>query len=75
MTVRYDKATGRPRTACVNEDCEKDPLESLDRIFVTVDGDCACSPACARAWKKQMDNFCTNIAPSEEKTRGWLLDR
>jgi len=60
---------------CVNEKCTKDPLASLGRTFVTIDGDAACCQACAEEYYKQRDHFFKDIMPNARKTMDWLNGR
>ena len=60
---------------CVNENCKKDALASPSRVCVTVDGDFACSPVCAKEYERQREHFFAHIAPSDERTEAWLLGR
>ena len=57
---------------CVNENCERNPLDSISAVVVTVDGDFACSEECKREWEKQRDYFLENILPDERRTEQWL---
>lgn len=42
---------------CVNENCNKDPLNSSTKVVVSIDGDMACSPECAEEFNAQMNHF------------------
>lgn len=57
---------------CVNENCGRDPLNSMDRVLVNTDGDFACCQSCADVHRRQMDDFCTQILPDQDKTEAWL---
>jgi hypothetical protein len=47
---------------CVNENCNKDPDKSLDRVVVNIDGDFACSKECEKEYIKQKEEFFNNIS-------------
>ncbi len=37
---------------CVNRNCSKDPLESMSRVIVSIDGDMACYGKCRNEYEK-----------------------
>ena len=46
---------------CVNENCNKDPMDSMYAICVNIDGDFACNQHCADEYNKQKKEFFDNI--------------
>ena len=63
---------GEKMAKCVNENCSKNPLDSMDKVLVNADGDFACCHACADTYRAQMDHFLTHILPDPQKTEDWL---
>ncbi len=56
---------------CVNENCQKDPIDSPIRVLWGCDGDAACSQECYAAARKQMDHFCSVILKDDQKLEEW----
>jgi hypothetical protein len=46
---------------CVNEKCNKNPLNSMKSVIVNIDGDMACCEECKKEYKKQRNYFLDNI--------------
>lgn len=61
--------------SCVNENCNKNPLNSLSYTVVNIDGDLACSPVCKIEYGKQKDHFLNHIVHDEEKCKDWILGK
>jgi len=57
---------------CVNENCNKDPLESHERVIWGCDGDFACCQKCYDEAKKQMDYFCGTVLNDDKLFANWL---
>jgi len=57
---------------CVNENCRKDPLNSLKAVIVNIDGDMACCPECRDEYEKQKQYFFDHIVHDEAKCEKWL---
>jgi hypothetical protein len=49
----------------VNEKCKKDPLNSMNAILATIDGDFACDEKCLKEYEKQKKEFFENIGDDE----------
>ncbi len=47
---------------CLNEKCDKNPMDSLKAICVNEDGDFVCDENCKREYERQMKEFFDNIA-------------
>ena len=60
--------------SCVNENCDKDPLNSFRCVVVSIDGDLACCPECKKAYEQQRDHFYKHIT-TDEKCKRWLLGK
>ncbi len=58
--------------SCVNENCDKDPLRSINSVLVTMDGDFACSPECEKEYRKQYDHFMNVTIQDERKFLKWI---
>ena len=56
---------------CVNEKCNKNPMDSIDAICVNIDGDFACNEYCKKEYEKQRDEFFENIG-NDEWYDNWL---
>lgn len=56
---------------CVNEKCNKNPMNSLYNVVANVDGDFACSPECLKNYKEQRDNFFNNISDDNFYKKWW----
>lgn len=56
---------------CVNENCKKDPMNSMDKVLANIDGDFACCPACLEEYKKQRDEFFANIGNDNWYANWW----
>jgi hypothetical protein len=50
---------------CVNEKCNKNPLDSINSVVINIDGDLACSVHCKQEYEKQRDNFFANIGDDD----------
>ena len=46
---------------CVNEKCNKNPMDSTNAVVVNADGDFACCKECAEEYQKQIIEFFDNI--------------
>lgn len=57
---------------CVNENCNKDPLNSINSIVVSIDGDFACSPECKAKYERQKAHFFNHIVHDEGRCERWL---
>ena len=57
---------------CVNEECDKDPLNNPDRVIWGCDGDYCCNQECYEKAQQQMDYFCGNILQSDARFATWL---
>jgi hypothetical protein len=58
--------------SCVNEKCNENPLNSLWRVVVNVDGDMACCPECAENYRKQRDQFLNVTIQDDKLFEQWL---
>jgi len=58
---------------CSNRNCDKNPLNMMDAICVSIDGDFVCDEHCKREFEKQRDHFFGVICQSEETTQQWLM--
>ncbi len=47
---------------CCNEKCNKNLIDSINPIVVTIDGDMVCDEKCKIEFEKQRDDFFNNIA-------------
>lgn len=56
---------------CVNEKCDKDPMDSRNRVLATPDADFACCPECLVEFKKQRDKFFNNISNDAYYKKWW----
>ncbi len=61
--------------SCMNTDCNNNPLNSIDAICVSCDGDFVCNERCKRQYEQQRDRFFNVICQSEELTEEWLNGR
>lgn len=41
---------------CVNENCDKNPIDSIDYTIVGIDGDAACSKYCKREYENNSNS-------------------
>ena len=57
---------------CVNENCSKDPMKSMDKVLWGCDGDWACNQHCYDEARKQMDYFCGTVLTNDRKFANWL---
>ncbi len=56
---------------CSNSKCNKNPLNSSERICVTCDGDFVCNEECKIEYIKQRDMFFNNIGNDEFMNEWW----
>lgn len=61
-------------TKCVNENCNKDPLESPDRVLWGCDADFCCNQECYDAARRQMNQIWgeDGIAHDDRKFASYL---
>jgi len=57
---------------CVNENCKKDPLDSMHYVIASADGDAACCQKCLEEYKKQRDHFFNVVIHDDKKYNEWL---
>ena len=57
---------------CVNENCDKNPIESPDRVVWGCYGDFACNQECYDEARKQMDHFCSVTLADDRLFAEWL---
>jgi hypothetical protein len=60
---------------CSNENCTKDPLESLWYIVVSIDGDSVCDEQCRKEYEKQKEYFLNVTVQSEKLTTEYLTGK
>lgn len=58
--------------SCVNDNCSKEPSDSLFAVVVSIDGDMACCPECKREYEKQRDHFFTKVVHDDKKFNKWI---
>ena len=56
---------------CANEECNKDPFDSMNMLSVNCDGDMACDGQCKKEYEKQRDHFFDNIG-NDNFYNNWL---
>ena len=56
----------------VNENCDKDPLTSMDSFVVNLNGDMACCEACEKEYYKQRDHFLNVVIQDDDKYNEWV---
>ena len=61
-------------SGCVNENCSKDPTNSMDSVVISCDGDMACSKKCAEEYKNQVNAFYAPGGPasSSKAFTAWM---
>lgn len=52
---------------CVNENCGKNPMDSLAHVVVNCDGDMACDEHCRAEYEKQRDKFFNETIHDDDK--------
>lgn len=57
---------------CVNQNCNKDPMDSPDWVAWGCDFDMACNQKCYDEARKQMDHFCGTVLPDDGLFAQWL---
>jgi hypothetical protein len=57
---------------CVNEDCKNDPLNSMNAVIVSIDGDMACCPECKRKYESQKRHFLDHVIQDDKKFKEWF---
>lgn len=57
---------------CVNENCDKDPMDSPDWVPWGLDFDACCNQHCYDEARKQMDYFCRSVLTSDTRFAAWL---
>ena len=57
--------------SCVNSKCGKS-TDTWDAVLVSCDGDFACSKACEKEFKKQMDHFCSVTLKDDKLFDEWI---
>lgn len=57
---------------CVNENCDNDPMKSMNAAVVNIDGDFACCLECKREYEKQRDHFFNNVVNNDDAFKNWL---
>ncbi len=57
---------------CVNENCNKDPMKSPNKVMWGCDADFCCDQACYDAAKRQMDHFCSVTLKDDGKFAAWM---
>lgn len=57
---------------CMNENCGKDPLDSLNKVVFNIDGDFCCDQQCLQAARAQMDHFCRVTLNNDRQFADWM---
>lgn len=60
---------------CMNNDCNKNPLDSFHPILISCEGDFVCNEHCKQEYEKQKNHFFNDVVHSEELTKNWLLGK
>ena len=58
---------------CANNKCNKDPLNSIYSICVTIDGDFVCDEHCKKEYEKQKNDFFNNIG-DDNWYNNWITE-
>jgi len=57
---------------CVNEECKKNPFDSLNWVPWGSDFDACCNQECYDKARQQMDYFCGSVLNSDAAFAAWL---
>lgn len=57
---------------CVNENCDKNPMDSPNKVLWGCDGDFCCDQHCYNEARKQMDHFCSTVLTNDSSFASWM---
>jgi hypothetical protein len=57
---------------CVNEECDRNPINSINSVVATIDGDFACDDQCMIEYEKQKSRFLNETIHDDDKFCEWL---